>query len=288
MTAADRQITARRVSFDETLQALPKHFAGDGDLIMSHVVANLSSVFPEGEDFFVRSVRHFRDQITDPELKKQVAGFIGQEAIHGREHRDFNERLHELGYPTRRMDRLTKHGLALREKFLPAKSNLAATAALEHYTATLAEVLLSDPEARATFGDDNVVNLHLWHALEEAEHKAVAFDVFRAVGGSERMRIWTMYGVNIGFVLGMSLQVAISVLLDRSWWRNPKMLLDSLRRLRRSPFLQRDVVDRIKDYHREGFHPDDHETDDLLAEWRDRLFGDDGSLNDRFTTRLAS
>ena len=54
------------------------------------------------------------------------------------------------------------------------------TAALEHFTATLAEMILSDPEARDMFGDETVKNLFLWHALEEAEHKAVAFDVYKA------------------------------------------------------------------------------------------------------------
>jgi predicted metal-dependent hydrolase len=88
-----RVIETRRVSFDEVLANLPKHYAGEGDLIMSHVLANLSAVFPEGEDFFVRSVRHFRDDIDDPVLRKQVAGFIGQEALHGREHRAFSLRL---------------------------------------------------------------------------------------------------------------------------------------------------------------------------------------------------
>src|SRR5438477_11423975 len=138
-----RKVPTRRISFEESLQDVPKHFAGDGDLIASHVAASLSAVFPDGEDFFVRSVRHFRDEITDPELKRQVAGFIGQEAMHGREHRAFNDRLDELGYPTKRFERLTKKGLALRQRFAPASSNLAATAALEHFTATLAELVLS-------------------------------------------------------------------------------------------------------------------------------------------------
>ena len=74
------------MSFGESLQRIPKHYAAEGDLIMSHVVAVLSATFPDGEDFFVRSVRHYRDQLTDPELKRQVAGFIGQESVHGREH----------------------------------------------------------------------------------------------------------------------------------------------------------------------------------------------------------
>src|SRR5438132_3512638 len=140
-----RKVPTRRISFEESLHDLPKHFAVDGDLVLSHVAASLSSVFPDGEDFFVRSVRTFRDQVTDPELKRQVAGFIGQEAMHGREHRIFNDRLAGLGYPTRSVDRLTGRGLRLGEKVLPPSVQLAITAALEHYTATLAEVLLSNP-----------------------------------------------------------------------------------------------------------------------------------------------
>src|SRR4051794_41543154 len=130
MTTPERTVPTRRISFEESLQNLPKHYAADGDLIQSHIAANLSSVFPDGEDFFVRSVRHFRDQITDPELKRQVGGFIGQEAMHGRQHRAFNDRLAELGYPTKQVERFTKWGLELRERIAPPKANLAATAAL--------------------------------------------------------------------------------------------------------------------------------------------------------------
>src|SRR3954462_7299700 len=204
----DRQIPTRRISFEESLQGLPKHFAADGDLILSHVAASLSAVFPDGEDFFVRSVRNFRDQITDAELKRQVAGFIGQEAMHGREHRTFNDRLDELGYPTKKVERFTKKGLEIRERIMSPKSNLAATAALEHFTATLAELVLSDQQTRDLFGHDEVRNLFVWHALEESEHKAVAFDVYKAVGGSERTRVMTMNFLRYGFVLGMVVQVA--------------------------------------------------------------------------------
>src|SRR6202048_4898154 len=142
----ERKVPTRRVSFEASLQDLPKHFAADEDLITSHLAAGLSAVFPDGEDFFVRSVRHFRDQIADPELKRQVAGFIGQEAMHGREHRAFNDRLDQLGYPTKRFEKVTKAGLKMRERVLSPKSNLAATAALEHFTATLAELVLSSQE----------------------------------------------------------------------------------------------------------------------------------------------
>src|SRR3954453_10026483 len=163
-----RKVPTRRISFEESLQAIPKHFGGNADLVSSHVAAGLSAVFPDGEDFFVRSVRHFRDQITDPELKLQVSGFIGQEAMHGREHRAFNARLAELGYPTKQIERFTKWSLETREKILSARSNLALTAALEHFTATLAELLLTNPDARAMFGEPAARDLFVWHALEES------------------------------------------------------------------------------------------------------------------------
>src|SRR5580658_6889221 len=92
----ERTVPTRRMTFEESLRDLPKHYAADGDLIASHLAAALSAVFPDGEDFFVRSVRYYRDQVTDPDLKRQVSGFIGQEAVHGREHRVLNDRLDQL------------------------------------------------------------------------------------------------------------------------------------------------------------------------------------------------
>ncbi len=274
-----RKVPTRRISFEESLADLPQHFAGDGDLFMSHMIAVLSGVFPDGEDFFVRSVRHFRDQVTDPELKRQVAGFIGQEAMHGRQHRALNDRLSELGYPTKRIEAFTRWGLAQRERIMSAESNLAATAALEHFTATMAEILLSSEQAREAVGDTIVMDMLLWHALEECEHKAVAFDVYRQVGGSERMRVWTMNFILVSFFVGMNVDATISMLGDRETYRRGR-LRRSLARLRHSPFLRLDLFRRLRDYNRPDFHPDDRDTDALLEEWRDTLFGEDGRLND--------
>ena len=219
------------MSFEESMQDLPRSFAADGDLISGHVIMALSSVFPDGEDYFVRSVRHYRDRITDPALKRQVSGFIGQEAVHGREHRVFNDRLAELGYPTKKYERFTKAGLRFRERILPPISNLAATAALEHFTATLAELVLTNEEIRDLMGADAVRDLFVWHALEESEHKAVAFDVYKAVGGGERLRVWTMNFFRFGFVLGMGLAVVLSLLGDRATYRRGN-LRRSWRRLK--------------------------------------------------------
>jgi predicted metal-dependent hydrolase len=282
-----RSIPTRRISFEESLKTLPKHFA-DGDLVMSHVLAALSAVFPDGEDYFVKSVRHFRDQVTDPELKRQVAGFIGQEALHGREHRALNDRLAALGYPTKAFEKLTRKGLALRWRITPAISNLAATAALEHFTATLAELLLSSEEGRELVGHTEVRNLLLWHALEESEHKAVAFDVFQAAGGSERMRTWTMNLITFGFLVGMSTQILVSLLRDPAAYRRPRAALASLRRARKGPFLQPSVWRALRAYNRPGFHPEDRDTAALVTQWREELFGDQGTLNDKLVGAAAA
>ena len=275
----DRNVPTRRMSFDESIADLPRHFAADGDLILSHLAASMSAVFPDGEDFFVRSVRHYRDQITDPVLKRQVAGFIGQEAMHGREHRALNNRLDELGYPVKRFERLTKRGLAIRTRLAPPIANLAATAALEHFTATLAEMLLTDENARAEFGHEGLARLFQWHALEESEHKAVAFDVYRAVGGSERTRVWTMKGIRIGFVIGMTIQVLISLLGDRDTYRRGN-LRRSWGNLKKSPLMRREIWDQLCEYDQRDFHPDDRDTTQLVETWRRELFGDHGTLND--------
>jgi uncharacterized protein len=282
----DRKVPTRRISFEESLADLPRHFAADGDLILSHLAASLSAVFPDGEDFFVRSVRSFRDQITDPELKRQVSGFIGQESVHGREHRVFNDRLAQLGYPTKVYERITKRALELRERLAPAKSNLAATAALEHFTATLAELVLTSEETRRLFGHPEVRNLFVWHALEESEHKAVAFDVYKAVGGSERMRVITMNFLRYGFVAAMVVQVLVSLAGDRATYRRGN-LRRSWARFRRSPIMRRQLWDQLRDYNRPDFHPDDSDTNELVERWRAELFGQDGTLNDKLATSAA-
>jgi predicted metal-dependent hydrolase len=275
-----RKVRTRRIEFDYPIEELPKHYVSD-DLVMSHVVTVLSSLFPEGEDFFVRSVRKYRDQISDPALKSQVAGFIGQEAMHGREHRGFNERLARLGYPTRRIDRMTGFWLKVGERVLPKPVQLAITAALEHYTATLAEVLLTEPRAREMIDTPEVQSMFLWHALEESEHKAVAFDVYQTVSGSHLIRTTVMNAVTIGFLFAVVLETAISMLGDKDARRNPRRVLRSLRKLRRSPWLTRSVQRRIRDYNRRDFHPDDHDNAALTEQWRVTLFGEGGTLADR-------
>jgi predicted metal-dependent hydrolase len=281
---SSRRVPTRRMAFDEALAQVPKHFAADGDLINSHLVASLSAVFPDGEDYFVRSVRQYRDEITDPELKQQVTGFIGQEAMHGREHRAFNNRLAQLGYPTKEVEWVVKKFLALRSRVLPRAHNLAGTAALEHFTATLAEFVLTDEQARADVGDDAVQNLFVWHALEESEHKSVAFDVYKAVDGREWVRVLNMNLFTVGFFAGMIVQMIVSLLGDRATFRRGA-LRASWTRFRHSGLLSKELWDQLRDYNRKDFHPDDRDTTELVERWRAELFGSNGRLNNLLVSR---
>lgn len=273
-----RTVRTRRIRFNYPSGSLNRHYV-DGDLVMSHVVAVLSAMFPEGEDFFVRSVRRFADRVTDAELKRQVAGFIGQEVTHGREHRALNERLQQMGYPTRRVDRHVRWWLTTGERLLPPSTCLAITAALEHYTAALAETLLSEQRAQDLLGSTEVRGMLLWHAVEESEHKAVAFDVYRTAGGGEGHRIWVMRLVSAGFVLAVAAHTVASLLADRATYQ-PARLLRSLAALRHSPFLSRAVLRRVRAYNQRGFHPDDNDNTALLERWTAELFGPHGQLTD--------
>ena len=278
VTVPARDVRTRRIAFDYPESDLPKYFA-DGDIVVSHILAMLSSFFPEGEDFFVRSVRNYRDRITDPELKKQVAGFIGQEAIHGREHRRFNERLQGHGFPTRFVDRRTKIALDQLAARAPKHHQLAVTAALEHYTATIAEVLLGDERAQALSSIPEVRHIFLWHAVEESEHKSVAFDVYQEVCGDQKLRIRTMKVTSAVFLGALFANTLISLAKDPNA-RHPRRLWASLRKLRENPFFTKGVWRRLMDYNRPDFHPDDHDATELLERWRAELFGDHGELTE--------
>jgi len=276
----ERRVPTRTMDFEASLDDLPKYFARDGDILGSHVLTVLSSVFPDGEDFFVRSVERVRDRIEDPQLQTDVEGFVGQESMHGREHRVLNERLAELGYPTRAIGKYIVKTLEWRERIQSEKFNLAVTAALEHYTATLAETILGNPEARDEVGHDGVRHLLMWHALEEAEHKSVAFDVYRAMGGTERMRKAAMWVVHLNFIFETGTWTIISVAQDRDARRHPLRMLRGIGRLAKSPFIRPRTVRQLFQYHRRNFHPNDRDTTALIAEWRQTLFGSEGELTE--------
>ncbi|MCX8563879.1 metal-dependent hydrolase [Mycolicibacterium mucogenicum] len=273
------KVRRMRFRFGEP-EPLKRHFV-EGDIVFSHLVAVLSGSFPPGEESFIRSVRRFSDQITDPVLKKRVAGFIGQESVHGQEHRKLNAQLADMGYPLVRFllfapNSVRQKAMVRIENMLPAKVHLAMTAAAEHYTAVLGARVLSSEELQAIPGDPEVWHLLNWHAMEELEHKSVAFDVYRAVGGSERIRITVMWFMYYLMIPIFTAAVTLSMLLDPTAWR-PITVVRQMFELFRGPLL-RGLPAEIHEYLRPGFHPDHVPTDELLDRWQRDLFGADGEL----------
>lgn len=190
-------IQPRRMDF--TFDASIPRYWFDNDQFKTLLLCALSATFPEGERFFVRSVRRYQSAIRDPLLKEQVKGFIGQEAHHGKEHDAFNQFMVSKGLPTDVVDDYVRRSMVFIEKHLSVERQLAKTCALEHFTAMLAELLLENPEFTRGM-DERMLPLWLWHAVEESEHKAVAFDVYQEQVGSYWIRASEMLFTTIEFI----------------------------------------------------------------------------------------
>lgn len=272
--AHDINIPVRQMNFGFAQVAIPRHHAGNNPMITA-IFSNLSAAIPEGERFFVSSVRHFRQQITDPTLQKAVAGFIGQEAFHAREHDQFNLALGKLGLPMQRHEQLFFKAIHLLEK-LPPKAQLAATAALEHYTAIIAAQLMRDDFMRAQL-PPLMHDFWMWHAIEESEHKAVAFDVYQQISGSYPLRASIMLLVSAVYwplVLGL---VFKQLLQSGEIWNLRKTAYGVWVALGPKGFFTKMTFEYL-DYLKPNFHPNQHDTDALLQYWQDQLMQSEGRL----------
>lgn len=187
-------ITVRRLQFNPG--AISRYYFANSP-VMSHLLTALSSTFPLGEQFFVHSVRNVRDQVKDEKLQAQIAAFIGQETMHSKAHSEFNAAWRRDDY---NLDRF-QAWLARKNhyvKSLPPKYQLAITCAFEHFTALLGGYILRHPEVLSTL-DEDALKLWVWHAIEEIEHRAVAFDVYQHVYADDRVRRQMMRSVTTGF-----------------------------------------------------------------------------------------
>jgi uncharacterized protein len=172
-TPTDLRITPRDRRFGRDM-SLRRLWHG-GRVEATAIYNALSTIFPVGETFFVESVRKFREG-TPPRLAEEIKAFTTQEAIHSREHDAFNKRAVEAGYDLSRLEARVEKRLAV-TRSKPPIASLAATMALEHFTAILAHQLLADPQHLAG-ADQETADLWRWHAAEEIEHKGVAYDTW--------------------------------------------------------------------------------------------------------------
>ena len=172
-TPADLTITPRDRRFGRETAA-PRLWHG-GRAEATAIYNALSTTFPDGEAFFVESVRAFRHN-APPKLAEEIKAFTTQEAIHSREHDAFNKRATDSGYDLTRLEAQVLKRLAI-TKGRPPVVSLAATMALEHFTAILAHQLLASPQHLAG-AEQATADLWRWHAVEEIEHKGVAYDTW--------------------------------------------------------------------------------------------------------------
>lgn len=269
-TPADLTITPRDLRLDRN--ASNARWWHGGDPVATAYFNALSASFPQGETFFIDAVRRYWDR-TDGKLKQQIEAFVQQEAAHTREHVAFNRLIKAAGYDTTAMDAETRRRLDIARSRHPVVQ-LAITVALEHFTAIMAHSLLTEknplPGAPA-----EVLRLWQWHAIEEVEHKAVAYDTFVAV--TREMSAFRRWALRCQVMVLISLQFWYSnfermadffrqdgINTPRTWWRVCKYLW-------LEPGMMRKIFLPYMSFFRPGFHPWDHNDRALVHEFEQRL-----------------
>ncbi|RRS04864.1 metal-dependent hydrolase [Aquabacterium soli] len=236
---------------------IPQYWFG-GDPFKTRFFDAMSTIFPEGERFFISCVRDFRDQVTDPVLQHEIRDFIRQEGQHGIVHNQFNDRLKAQGIDVDMLERIeTRLLFGIMRKYVPKKHTLAVTAASEHMTAIMAHSFFERKEV-LEHSDPRMRAMYAWHAMEEIEHKAVAFDVMQKVAKVwYPRRILAMLEVTLGFTIHSLLVTRYMLKVDgfsrgqraRMWTKGLWWLYNPLNGLFTS------IAGHYLQYFKPGYHP---------------------------------
>lgn len=240
----------------------PRWWMGN-DPFETHLLNALSLTFPAGERFFMQSVRALRDRVKDPVLLEQVRGFLAQEALHSREHSSLNAWLERLGFPASAIEKRIADGMAERSAERDPLDDLAVTCALEHFTAIMAETWLTQDELRESC-HPSVRALWTWHALEELDHKAVAFDVYQAAGGDYQRRVVIMAFVTLGLMFTVA-RIQWTLMGRDKQRTNLKSWASGLFRCWGPGGYFTKLVPAYLQYYRRDFHPWQREVSALMA-----------------------
>ena len=263
-TPADLTITPRDLKIDRDAQRA-RWWCG-ADPIATSFFNALSASFPQGETFFIESVRRYRDQV-DGALKAQIEAFIKQESLHTREHVAFNKLIRAAGYDTTRMDAETRRRVDL-ARSRPPVVQLAITVALEHFTAIMAHALLTETKPMPG-AEEEVLRMWQWHAIEEIEHKAVAYDAFlaatRDMTGFQRwaLRCHVMALITVQFWYSNFQRMADFFRQDSM--NTPWTWLKVLAYLTVKPGILRRTLLPYLGFYRPSFHPWKHDDRELIA-----------------------
>ncbi len=247
-----------RVMGFEFDDSIPRYWVADA-VVPTHMGNALHLIFPMGERFFVRAVKHYADQIDDPELKAQIKGFYAQEGRHAHEHEKVFLWMERQGYDIRRFLAIYKKIAFLGiERLSPHKLRLATTAALEHYTAIMAENALEHGLLDRVH--PGMRELLCWHACEEIEHKAVAFDVLQRVDASYPLRVAGMFMATTTLV-GFWFLGAFMLLRQEQGLTLREILRQLRAAMHVNPLGRRVFLRGMREYLRRDFHP--WQTDNL-------------------------
>ncbi len=248
------------------------HWHKDG-MNVSQYLNTMSLFLPVGERFFIKSVRLFRKQVTDKALLKSMSAFIGQEAMHGREHDELNKLLEQSGTPAKAQEKIVERLLDFAQRVAPPEHQLAATISLEHLTGLLADSLLNNPDS-LDGSDERYSAMWRWHAYEETEHKAVAFDVYQHVMGNNLNAyllrcFWLVTATSIYFALQYPFY--IENVRRQNGMRDVKGWIKGVNFLWGKPGLKRQCVGAWLDWFKPGFHPWDHDNRHHLEKFEELL-----------------
>ena len=257
MTSEAIPVRKVELPFDESI---PRHWIDDS-AVATHFFNGLNLVFPDGERFFIRAVQDHLDRITDESLRGRIRGFAGQEGWHAKQHERYFAILEAQGYRIAPFLRRFRRFIRWSNRLMPAALRLSVTAGAEHYTATLGANALENPLLERSH--PTMRSLIHWHALEELEHKSVAFDVLRQTHPSHLLRM-------VGFVVA-------SVVLFGWTYLGTRMLLHQdgvdrratraeIRRLRSvtKAQMERAIAAGVREYRRRDFHPDQKDDSALV------------------------
>ena len=265
------EIKPRHMSFPFS-DVKEKFFFG-GNSLLTVFAGALSSTFPPGEAEFIESVRNYRDQVTDETLKQQIKGFIGQEGHHSHQHKQANIALTELGIDAVRLEKDLEKDLKkyMKRKHATPKFRLAMTVGMEHLTAIMAEHVLTTPEALGPL-NETVQELLYWHAVEEIEHKAVAFDVFMLCENDQKYLRRVLRLVTVLFSIRIACYMAALLFWARKMpsWKDVKGF--SAFMFGKKFGLIPSIRNNYRDYFKEGFHPWDHANQELVDMWKEKMY----------------
>jgi predicted metal-dependent hydrolase len=263
-TPADLDIVVRDRRFARDAQA--KRWWLNNDPIATAWFNALSATFPRGEAFFVEAVKAHRDG-ADPKLEREIRAFVKQEINHTREHIVFNKLAETSGYDVSFIDRRVGEMLSL-TKDRPAILNLAATMALEHFTAMFGHELLKDPvHLHGASGD--LGDLWRWHSAEEIEHKGVAYDTWlHATRDWTRWKRWKVKSLMMVVVTRRFIKNRVSDMIDllaqdgMTGWRVKAQIWAYL--LWKPGFLRRIALPWLA-FFAPGFHPWNEDDRKLIS-----------------------